>query len=204
MESVPPSLLVSAAIFLAIALRGLLPAGLRIWHVMVAGAALVVALGEIGPREALRAVDWNVLAYLFGVFAIAAQLYDSGASRALGERLAASRHPERALLLFVLGSALCAALLTNDAAAVVGTPIALLLARSLGWPPALPLIALCASVTVGSMASPVGNPQNILIASRGGLASPILDFALWLGPPCLASLAFLYAWLRFLLRRSQA
>ncbi len=78
-----------------------------------------------------------------------------------------AEHPERSFLVFILATALCAAVLTNDGAAVIGTPIALMLARSLRWSPSVLLISLCASVTVGSMVSPVGNPQNILIATAG-------------------------------------
>ncbi len=190
------SLIVSAIIFLAIALRQWLPTAVRIWHIMVTGALANLALGEITPGGAWAAIDWNVIAYLFGVFSIGAALYDSGISHALGKHLAARGHGDRALLLFILAMALCSAVLTNDAAAVIGTPIALMLAAALGWRPVVPLLALCAAVTIGSMATPVGNPQNILIATGGGLASPVATFGLWLGVPSVLSLAFAYLWLR--------
>lgn len=190
------SFIVSAAIFLAIAARQWLPPAVRIWHIMVAGAVVLVLLGEISPGEALAAVDWNVIAYLFGVFSIGAALYDNGVSHAAGARIAAMGSSDRAFLAFILAMALCAAVLTNDAAAAIGTPIALMLARSMGWRPIVPLLALCASVTVGSMATPVGNPQNILIATSEGMASPVPTFALWLGVPALLSLAFVHFWLR--------
>lgn len=196
MPMISISLVVSAAIFVAIAVRQWLPRAVRIWHIMVAGAAVLLVLGEISPRAALAAVDWNVIAYLFGVFSIGAALYDSGVSRAAGERLAAASSGDRAFLLFIVAMALCAALLTNDAAAVIGTPLALMLARARGWRPVVPLLALCAAVTVGSMATPVGNPQNILIATAGATPSPVPVFALWLGVPALLSLAFVYLWLR--------
>jgi Na+/H+ antiporter NhaD/arsenite permease-like protein len=190
------SFVVSAAIFVAIALRQWLPRAVRIWHIMVAGAAVLLALGEISPRAALAAVDWNVIAYLFGVFSIGTALYDNGVSHAAGARLARAGNDSRVFLLFILAMALCAAVLTNDAAAAIGTPIALMLARAMGWRPAVPLLALCAAVTIGSMATPIGNPQNILIATAGGLPSPVLTFALWLGTPALLSLAFACLWLR--------
>jgi len=189
------SLVVSLLIVLVIALRQWLPPVLRIWHVMTAGAAVLVLAGEIGPGEAFAAIDWNVIAYLFGVFSIAAALYDSGISHALGRRLGRSGQAPRAFLLFLLAAAGGAAALTNDAAAVIGVPVALMLARGFGWPPALPLVALCAAVTIGSMATPIGNPQNILVATSGGVTRPIVDFALWLAVPSLASLAFAWFWL---------
>ena len=79
-------------------------------------------------------------------------------------------------------------MLTNDAAAVIGTPIALMLAQALRLAAVALLIALCAAVTVGSMVSPVGNPQNILIAANGPVAHPVATFALWLAVPTLVSL----------------
>jgi Na+/H+ antiporter NhaD/arsenite permease-like protein len=193
------SFVVSAAIFVAIAVRQWLPSALRIWHIMVAGAVVLLVLGEISPTQAIAAVDWNVIAYLFGVFSIGAALYDSGVSHTMGARLARAGSSNRAFLAFILAMALCAAVLTNDAAAAIGTPIALLLARARGWRPVVPLLGLCAAVTVGSMATPVGNPQNILIATAGALSSPVTTFALWLGVPALLSLAFVYLWLRRLL-----
>lgn len=198
------SLVVSLLIFALIAVRQWLPDGLRIWHIMVAGAVVLLATGEIAPGTAVRAVDWNVIAYLFGVFSIAAALYDCGVSHALGARLA--RHPSdgHPFAAFILVAALCAAVLTNDAAAVIGTPIALMLARARGWPPVVPLVALCAAVTVGSMATPIGNPQNILVATTGAIANPLGTFLLWLGVPALLSLAFAWAWLRRHHRRPPA
>ena len=198
---ITPSLVVSCLIFLLIALRQWLPAALRIWHIMTAGAVVLLLLGEISPRDAIVAVDWNVIAYLFGVFAIAAALYDSGISHAIGDRIAALQSPSLALAVLIIAIALCAAVLTNDAAAVIGTPIVLMLANALRLPPVPLLIALCATVTVGSMVSPVGNPQNILIATTGQFHNPIATFALSLGVPTALSLGFVYGWSRFLIKR---
>jgi len=198
------SLVVSLLVVLVIAMRQWLPPALRIWHVMAAGALVLLLAGEIEPGAALAAIDWNVIAYLFGVFSIAAALYDSGISHALGRRLGRSGQSSRAFLLFLLAAAGGAAALTNDAAAVIGVPVALMLAGAFGWPPGVPLVALCAAVTVGSMATPIGNPQNILVATSGGVPRPLADFALWLAVPSLASLAFAWFWLARLLPAADA
>ncbi len=195
------SFVISCLIFFLIAIREWLPSAVRIWHIMVAGAVVLLLLGEISPRAALEAIDWNVIAYLFGVFAIAAALYDSGISHAIGDRIAALQSPSVALAALIIAITLCAAVLTNDAAAVIGTPIVLMLARSLRLPPIPLLVALCATVTVGSMASPVGNPQNILIATNGQFDNPVATFGLWLIVPTVVSLAFVFCWSRFLIKR---
>ena len=194
------SLVVSCLIFFLIAIRQWLPAGVRIWHIMVAGAVVLVLLGEISPGAAFAAVDWNVIAYLFGVFAIAAALYDCGISHAIGARIAGMRNASAALGVLIGATALTSAVLTNDAAAVIGTPIVLMLAGALRLSPVPLLIALCGTVTVGSMASPVGNPQNILIATTGAFQNPVATFAAWLAVPTLVSLAFVFFWSRYLIR----
>lgn len=198
------SLVVSCLIFFLIAIRQWLPSGVRIWHIMTAGAVTLLLLGEITPREAAVAIDWNVIAYLFGVFAIGAALYQSGISHAIGDRIAGLHSPEIALAVLIAATALCAAVLTNDAAAVIGTPIVLMLARALRLSPAPLLIALCATVTVGSMLSPVGNPQNILIATDGRMTNPLATFAWWLIVPTIVSLAFVYVWSRYLITSPSA
>jgi Na+/H+ antiporter NhaD/arsenite permease-like protein len=83
------SLIVSCLIFLLIAVRQWLPSAVCIWHIMVAGAVVLLLLGEISPDKAWQAVDWNVVAYLFGVFAIGSALYDAGVSHLIGARIAA-------------------------------------------------------------------------------------------------------------------
>ncbi len=199
------SFVVSCLIFFLIAMREWLPSAVRIWHIMVAGAVVLLLLGEISPHAAFKAIDWNVIAYLFGVFAIAAALYNSGISHAIGDRIAALQSPSVALAALIIAITLCAAVLTNDAAAVIGTPIVLMLAQTLRLPPIPLLVALCATVTVGSMTSPVGNPQNILIATNGNFANPIATFGLWLIVPTVVSLAFVFCWSRFLIKKpSQA
>lgn len=190
------SLVVSCVVFLLIAVRQWLPQEVRIWHIMTAGAVALLMLGEISPKAAFEAIDWNVIAYLFGVFAIASALYDTGISHAIGDHISSARHPELSFLIFLAAIALCSAVLTNDAAAVIGTPVALMLARALKWPPTALLIALCAAVTVGSMMSPVGNPQNILIATAGHFGNPVGTFAAWLAVPAFVSLIFVYLWVR--------
>lgn len=195
------SLVVSCLIFFLIAMREWLPQAVRIWHIMVAGAVVLLLLGEISPRAAIEAIDWNVIAYLFGVFAIAAALYDSGISHTIGDRIATLQNTNLALGILIVATAVCAAVLTNDASAVIGTPIVLMLANALRLSPNPLLIALCATVTVGSMVSPVGNPQNILIATRGSFDNPVATFALWLSVPTIASLVFVFFWSRHLLQK---
>ncbi len=168
------SLAVAIVIFVAIAIRQWLPASIRIWQIMVAGALVLLVLGQISPIEAFKAVDWNVIFYLFGVFSVASALYDSGLPHRISARISASKGGmSGALLFFMMITGLTLMVLTNDAAAVIGVPIALSIALAFGIGPVVPLAALCLTVTVASMMSPVGNPQNILIVADGHFTNPI-------------------------------
>lgn len=187
------SLLVSLAVFSLIAVREWLPGALKIWHVMMAGAVVLLVSGTITPSHALKAVDWNVLLYLFSVFSIGRALYENGVSHRMAGVMLVWKSPVRSLVAFMLVFALVAAVLTNDAAAIIGTPIALMLARQTGSDQRTFLVALCITVTIGSMATPIGNPQNLLIAASGGVPSPLLTFLIWLIVPtimCLGGAAF--------------
>ena len=196
------SLAIAIAIFVAIAVRQWLPAHIRIWQIMLAGALVLLVLGQISPTAAFNAIDWNVIFYLFGVFSVASALYDSGLPHRISARIAASESGmSGALLIFIAITGVTSIVLTNDAAAVIGTPIALSIALAFRIRPAVPLIALCIVVTVASMMSPVGNPQNILIVADGHFSNPIGTFAWWLAVPTVLSLAFSYLWILFCLKR---
>ncbi|MEM0908420.1 MAG: SLC13 family permease, partial [Pseudomonadota bacterium] len=189
------SLIVSLCVFLLIAVREFLPPFLKIWHIMLAGALVLLALGEIAPRDALHAVDWNIIVYLFAVFSVGRALYDNGFSHEIAARLTRLKHRGTALFVFVMVFAVVAAVMTNDAAAIIGTPIALLLAHRTGSDAKLFLIALCVTVTIGSMATPIGNPQNLLIAASGGVPAPMLTFLAWLIVPTVLCLGLTTLWL---------
>lgn len=189
------SLGVSIVIFCLIAAREWLPAWMKIWRIMTAGAIVMLVSGQIAPTAALDAVDWNVLLYLFAVFSIGTALYQSGVSHRIAARLAAFRSPAWSLAAFLLTFAGVAALLTNDAAAIIGTPIAFVLAARARVDPKVFLIGLCAAVTVGSMPTPIGNPQNLLIAASGHLPAPLFTFVIWLIVPTVLSLLFTIWWL---------
>ncbi|KZK79712.1 Inner membrane protein YbiR [Pseudovibrio sp. Ad13] len=187
------SLAVSALIFLGIAVRQWLPPKVRIWHIMLAGAIVLLVLGEIRPVAAFHAVDWQLIFYLFALFSIASSLYDTGLSQEIADMLLKRANAGVVLLWFIVASAICAAVLTNDAAAVIGVPIAIILSRAFKWKLAVVLVTLCAAVTVGSMVSPVGNPQNILVVNAANFQNMLATFIVWALVPgviCLVAVFF--------------
>lgn len=189
------SLVVVLSVFVLIAVRQVGRFRLEIWHIMSAGALVVLVTGEISPAKAWGAVNHDVVLFLFGMFVVGQGLEESGYLAHITYRFfkrAASRDAMMVMVLF--GGGMLSALLMNDTVAIIGTPVVLLLARKHAMNATVMLLALAFGVTTGSVMSPIGNPQNLLIALHGGVDNPFLIFVRWLCIPSLISL-----WVTYLL-----
>src|SRR5689334_10479612 len=110
--------IIMALVFVAISLGQFIRWPLRIWHIMSAGAILMLCTLQIGPLEAFRAIDWQVIGFLAGMFVIGEGMKLSGLLAALSHRLFdRTTNPFVALLLFMLVAGAGSALLTNDTVA---------------------------------------------------------------------------------------
>ena len=186
-----------AVVFVLIAVRRVGRVRIPMWLSMAGGALVVLAAGEITPQAALRAIDVDVMLFLFGMFVIAQALIASGYLHCLADRLFGRVRSSGGLLFtLIVGAGLGSALLMNDTLAIVATPLVIRLAREHRMEPKVLLLALAYAVTIGSVMSPIGNPQNLLIALHGGMADPFTDFLYALGPPTLINLVITYALLR--------
>lgn len=195
------SLYVLLAVFVLIAVRQLSRIRYRIWHVMLLGALVVLATGQIPPRDALAAINPDVMLFLFGVFVVGRSLEESGYLSHLSFKLFKRARSMDSLLLAVLVCAgLASALLMNDTLAIIGTPVVLLLARKHAAPEKVLLLALTFGVTIGSVMSPIGNPQNLLIALESGMDAPFVTFLTYLFVPTALNLLVAYAFLRLTFR----
>jgi Na+/H+ antiporter NhaD/arsenite permease-like protein len=194
-------IVVLAAVFLLIAVRQVGRFRFEIWQVMCAGTAAVLLAGSIRPGAALAAVDWDVMIFLFGMFA-AGQVFELSGwlAHAKYEVFKRARTEEGLLLTLVFFMGLASALLMNDTLAIVGTPVALLLARKHGISPKPLLLALAFSITVGSVMSPIGNPQNLLVAVKGEVGAPFLTFLRYLAVPTLINLGAVFLVVRHFYR----
>lgn len=195
------SIAVLAVVFVLIAVRRVGGFRIPMWLSMAGGAVAVLVAGEITPGVALRAIDLDVMLFLFGMFVIAQALVASGYLYCLADRLFARVSSSSGLLLAVmLGAGLGAALLMNDALAIIATPLMIRLAEAHRIEPKVLLLALAYAVTIGSVMSPIGNPQNLLIALHGGMADPFTSFLYALGIPTLLNLVIAYTLLRIYYR----
>ena len=194
--SVP--LVVLSAVFLLIMVRQIGPVRLQIWQIMLGGAVVVMAAGSISPTDAVRAIELDVMLFLFGMFVVGQALEESGYLAHVSYRVFRRvRTLDALILVIVFGAGLASAVLMNDTLAIIGTPVVLLLARKHGMRPAILLLSLAFAITIGSVTSPIGNPQNLLIAVHGGIPQPFLMFLRWLLLPTLLNLGITF----FVLKR---
>ncbi|MGZ5045124.1 MAG: SLC13 family permease [Methylobacter sp.] len=196
------SALALAAVFVLIAVRKIGHFNIKIWQSMTIGALVVLATGQISGLDALKAVDFNVMLFLFGMFVVGQALVTSGYLYAIAYHLFNRMTSAPQLVCGILfGAALSSALLMNDTLAIIGTPLVLRLAREHNINSTLLLLALAYAITIGSVMSPIGNPQNFLIASQGGLSAPFLTFFSALAIPTLINVIVTYLALRLVYRQ---
>jgi len=188
-------------VFLGIAIRKVGRFTFRIWEIMLIGAVAVLLTGQISPLSALRAINPDVMIFLFGMFVVGVALQESGELLVLSNRVfRRAGNPDRLLLLLVFSFGFFSAFLMNDTLAIIGTPLVLYLARTNRISPKLLLLALAFSITTGSVMSPIGNPQNLLIAVNGPVSSPFVTFAWYLAIPTVINLGLVCVFLRVAFR----
>lgn len=191
-------IIILLAVFILIAVRRVGRFRFEIWQVMCAGAAAVLLTGGIRPSAALKAIDHEVMLFLFGMFAAGQALELSGwLAHAKYEVFKRVHTEETLLLLVVFFMGIASAFLMNDTLAIIGTPVVLLIAKKHEISPKALLLALAFSITVGSVMSPIGNPQNLLVAVNGEVPAPFLTFLKFLGVPTLLNLAAVFLLVRY-------
>jgi Na+/H+ antiporter NhaD/arsenite permease-like protein len=158
----------------------------------------MIAIGAIGPRDALHAVDRRTILLLLAMMALVAPLQLSGALADVvvwvSRRVS---HPAALLAALVVASGLLSAVCVNDTVCVAFTPLVIELAAVRRHRPLPYLLALATASNIGSVATIVGNPQNMLIGSVSGVGG--VRFTTALAPIALAGLALDAAvlWLLF-------
>jgi Na+/H+ antiporter NhaD/arsenite permease-like protein len=174
---------------------------LKIWQIMLGGACAVLLTGQIPLPDALRAINPDVMIFLFGMFIVGEALAESGYLACLAHRFfSVTKNTGQLVTAILFGMGALSALLMNDTVAIIGTPLVLALAASLRIRARLLLMALAIAITTGSVMSPIGNPQNLLVAVGSGMASPFATFGLYLLIPTVLCLGLAYCVLRLVYR----
>jgi arsenical pump membrane protein len=134
------------------------------------GALLLILFGTISPLDALKTLlgDWNVFLFFLGMMTISALAETAGIFDWLAIQAARNaRSSGRRLYLniFLLGS-LISMFLSNDATALILTPVVYVLTTKLGLP-VLPFLFACTFIAdTASFLLPISNPINIIVLSK--------------------------------------
>ncbi len=187
--------------FVLIAIRQIGRFRFQIWQIMLAGAVVVLVSGQISPSNALKAINPDVMLFLFGMFIVGQAMEESGYLSHLSFKLFGRARSVNSLLLLILfGAGFLSAILLNDTLAIIGTPVMLQISRKTGIKPKILLLSLAFSITIGSVLSPIGNPQNLLVAVNGNVANPFITFLRYLAIPTVINLLLTYFILKLFYR----
>ena len=165
-----------------------------IWTSMLIGAAVMIGLQVISLEDAFKAINLDVIIFLFGMFSIVSALDKSGVLKFVAVKMLskAGNDLNSILLVFVIGFGIISAFLVNDTIALLGIPLIVHISRQISIRPTVLFIALAFGISIGSVMTPIGNPQNLLIAIKSNIPLPFLTFLRWLFIPTIVNLFLTY------------
>ena len=134
------------------------------------GVALVLVTRCIDADEAFGFIDGRLLGLIFGMLIVGAGLEHSGAVQHIVGAVAPglTHLPPWLLILAIYAlTSLLTELVTNNAVAVILTPLAIGLAQGLGVDPR-PLVVAVMMAASASFATPIGYQTNTLVYAPGG------------------------------------
>jgi di/tricarboxylate transporter len=138
--------------------------------VMVVGAAMMVFTGCLTLGEAYRALDRKTLFLLAGMISLGMAMERNGAAEAVARGVmgwAGSMGPTALLAAAYLSTVVLTELITNNACAVIMTPIAIAASRRLGLDPH-PFVMAVAYAASASFLTPFGYQTNMFVYGPGG------------------------------------
>jgi len=185
----PVALILMAAIILIAAL-GILPIAIS----AVGGVLLMLMTGVLNWREATRALNTQVVMIVVASLALGSALLKTGGADYLAELfVAASAGASPRVLLsgLMLMMAVMTNIVSNNAAAVIGTPIAIGIAHQLGMPEEPFVLAVLFGANM-SYATPIAYKTNLLVMSAGGYQ--FTDF-IRVGVPLTLIMWLVFTWL---------
>jgi len=136
----------------------------------ILAVAAVLLTRCVDADEAFSFVDGRLLALIFAMLAVGAALQASGAVALIVEALApliAGLPPVLMIWAVYLLTSVLTELVSNNAVAVVVTPIAIGLAQALGLDPRPFVVAVMVAASA-SFATPIGYQTNMLVYGPGG------------------------------------
>ena len=144
---------------------------LTTWWVSLVGALLMVLLGVLDSKTALRDIPWDMLMLFVGALALGTALTNTGAGEMIGNALATAvggttNSYVLGAVFFVIPFILTQFML-NRAVSAVFVPICLLTAKALGANP-IGLVLLVNSASLTAFLTPMATPAVAMCMADGG------------------------------------
>ncbi|MEZ5328991.1 MAG: SLC13 family permease [Verrucomicrobiales bacterium] len=144
--------------------------GAPILSAALVGAVAVMILGCVDPREAYGSIEWPILFIIFGMLGLGQAMENTGAAKLIAESAAQALEPWGPVavlaLLYLLASFLTE-FVTNNAVAILLTPIAISIAEGMGVDPRGFVVAIMFGASA-SFATPIGYQTNTYVFGAGG------------------------------------
>ncbi len=164
-KKAPLALLIMGLVIVSAA-TGLLPIAVS----AVAGALLMLLFGGLAWRDVGNALSTAVIMIVVVSLALGMALTKTGATGWLADvylALTAGLAPAYILSGLILLMAVLTNIVSNNAAAVIGTPVAISIANGLGLPPEAFVLAVLFGANM-SYATPMAYKTNLLVMNAGG------------------------------------
>jgi di/tricarboxylate transporter len=154
------------AIVVLLAGTGILP----IFSGAVIGATIMLLTGCLPWRDALSSISPSVVMIIVTSLALGHGIMSTGLDNFIATLFVKGTtglSPTYVIAALLILFAVMTNVVSNNAAAVIGTPIALSIAQQLGLPPEPLVLAVLFGANM-SFATPIGYQTNLLILSAGG------------------------------------
>ncbi|HQC41748.1 MAG TPA: SLC13 family permease, partial [Petrotogaceae bacterium] len=196
-------IIVLILVYVLIAIRQIGKFRIQPWQSMMLGAVLVLVTGQIKPANAFKAVNFDVLIFLFGMFVIGEAFAQSGYIYHLSYKaFNKAKTINQLLWLIIISMGLLSPFFINDTMVIVSTPLIIYLAKKQNIPAKPLILAMMFAVTTGSVFSPIGNPQNLLIAMNGNFSNPFIVFFKYLLIPTLINLFIIFFFIKLYYKKN--
>ena len=134
------------------------------------GVVVLLASRTIEPEEAWNSVSASLLVLILAMLVVGAALERSGAAKLVVDAISpwlATMPPLAVLFVLYFMTQIMTEILSNNAVAVIVTPLAIALAHSLGLDPRPLVIAVMFAATL-AFATPIGYQTNTMVYGVGG------------------------------------
>lgn len=162
-------LIIAVAILLAVVICAALEL-VSITSAALVGAVLVILTRCVETREAYKSIEWNILFLIYGMLAIGRAMETTGGAELIASGVVTVMEglgPIAMLAAIYLLASILTELVTNNAVAILLTPIVISIAGTMDVDPRAFIVATMFGASASFM-SPIGYQTNTYVYGAGG------------------------------------